>query len=192
MGIVGVDLLAGIVLGIVLTLLKIIYLFTHLEIEVEPAIEGSDEHHIHLVGVATFLRLPLLADHLETLAPETELHVHFDKLSFIDHSCLELLDSWEAQREKTGGKLVMEWHELHERFQNPKKPGRSTVTELDTKEARQRRAASGIYPIIRMPEGEVDQTESRKDADAVAERDRVGRVVADSKADKPREDEPEA
>ena len=198
LGIVAKDLLAGVVLGIILTLLKIIYDFTHLELEVDPLVEGENEHHVHLVGAATFLRLPLLAKHFEALPPETELHVHFDKLTYIDHACLELLDSWQQQREQTGGKLVLEWHELHERFYNPQKPKRSEVRTLDPAESRLRRKTSRMMRAVRVPEGrgegpsrpesagseeasDVD-SEPRDAGDEVATDDRAAESATDERA----------
>jgi ABC-type transporter Mla MlaB component len=71
---------------------------------------------LHLEGAATFLRLPQLAAALDKVPSATELHVHFEQLSYIDHACLELLMSWEKQHEATGGSLVIDWHSLHARF----------------------------------------------------------------------------
>jgi hypothetical protein len=71
-----------------------------------------------LEGSATFLRLPKLAAALEQIPPNTELHVHFDDLSYIDHACLDLLMNWEKQHRAQGGTLVVDWDGLTARFRD--------------------------------------------------------------------------
>jgi hypothetical protein len=48
-----------------------------------------------------------------------------ERLSYIDHACLELLMSWEKQHEATGGSLVMDWESLHAKFRGPNGVGHS-------------------------------------------------------------------
>jgi hypothetical protein len=67
---------------------------------------------LYLEGAATFIRLPKLAATLEAVPPNTELHVHFEQLTYIDHACLDLLMNWERQHETTGGRLVVDWEGL--------------------------------------------------------------------------------
>ena len=67
---------------------------------------------VWLEGAATFVCLPQLARSLEALDPSAEVHIHLDKLSYIDHACLEWIADWERQRASQGGTLVMEWEEL--------------------------------------------------------------------------------
>ena len=114
--VVVVDLLTGIVLGIGLALGKLLYTFSHLAVSVQ-----FDPQHgrttLLLEGTASFVRLPKLAAALETVPQETELHVHFERLDYIDHACLELLMNWEKQHEASGGSLVLDWDELKARFQ---------------------------------------------------------------------------
>ena len=60
-----------------------------------------------------------LAEALEAVDPAAEVHIHLVDLSYIDHACLELLSTWEAQREALGGQMVIEWDELHAMYHNP-------------------------------------------------------------------------
>ena len=62
------------------------------------------------------MRLPNLAQALQGIPPETELHIHFENLIHIDHACLDLLMKWEKQHEATGGSLVMDWESLTAKF----------------------------------------------------------------------------
>lgn len=109
--IVSKDLLTGVVVGILLSMIKLLYIFSHLTVRLEEEPEKG-RTILYLEGAATFIRLPKLAATLEAVAPSTELHVHFDQLTYIDHACLELMINWERQHEATGGKLVVDWESL--------------------------------------------------------------------------------
>lgn len=107
------DLLIGVVVGILLSAAKLLYRFSHLELNLR--VEGKITH-LEMEGAATFLRLPLLAAKLDEVPDSAELHVDFQHLSYIDHACLDLLMNWAKQHEGTGGKLVIDWASLHGRF----------------------------------------------------------------------------
>jgi MFS superfamily sulfate permease-like transporter len=123
--IVAKDLLTGVLVGIALSVLKLVYTFSHLNIRlVGPTVRPGEEAAaptgartvLYLEGAATFIRLPKLAAALEAVPPNTELHVHFEGLTYIDHACLDLLINWEKQHEATGGSLVVDWESLTARF----------------------------------------------------------------------------
>lgn len=111
LGIVTVDLLTGVLLGLALALLKIVYVFAHIDIRLQPA-AGSNRVDVFLGGSATFLAIPRLSDALASIPAGAEVHVHLKDLLHIDHACLELLGDWERRHAQTGGALVMEWQEL--------------------------------------------------------------------------------
>ena len=126
--IVVIDLLTGIVMGLGLAVVQLIYRFTHLTIRVERDAERN-RTTLFLKGAATFLRLPKLAQALQTIPSDTELHVHFEELGHIDHACLDLLMKWEKQHEATGGSLVIDWESLTAKFHlNAKTNGQSPNT----------------------------------------------------------------
>lgn len=133
--VVIVDLLTGILVGIGLALVQLVYRFSHLEIRVEV----NPERHrtvLSLEGAATFLRLPKLVAALQTFPANTELHVHFEGLTHIDHACLELLMNWETQHEAAGGTLVIDWESLTAKFyefgkNNSKNGGLTTLAPIN-------------------------------------------------------------
>jgi hypothetical protein len=94
---------------------KLLYRFSHLHVRLEPDAAGN-RTVLYLEGSATFIRLPQLAQVLESVPTATELHVHFEGLDYIDHACLELLMAWEKQHEAMGGSLVIDWESLTARF----------------------------------------------------------------------------
>jgi MFS superfamily sulfate permease-like transporter len=113
--IVATSLLTGILVGIGLSLAKLLHTFSHLKVRVET-MPGMEYSVLRLEGAATFIGLPKLAAALETVPSGTELHVNLENLSYIDHACLALLMSWEKQHETTGGSLVIDWDSLTARF----------------------------------------------------------------------------
>lgn len=118
--IVGEDLLVGVIVGIMLSAAKLLYRFSHLELNLRE--EGSDST-LELEGAATFLRLPQLAAKLDDVSAGANLRVEFRNLTYIDHACLDLLTNWAKQHEQTGGTLVIDWKSLHGRFSEDAKVG---------------------------------------------------------------------
>jgi MFS superfamily sulfate permease-like transporter len=113
--IVGADLLTGVLAGVILSALKLLYNFTRLRMRLEEDLTNG-RTMLHLEGAATFLRLPQLAAALESVPHTFELQVHMDKLDYIDHACLNLLANWAKQHESLGGRLVIDWNSLHACF----------------------------------------------------------------------------
>lgn len=113
--VVAIDLLTGVVVGIGVALARLLYVLSHLKIAVEPD-PAHGRSIIRLAGTASFIRLPQLAAALEKVPPDTELHVHFEGLDYIDHACLDLLIKWKEQHEAAGGRLVIDWGDLAAMF----------------------------------------------------------------------------
>ncbi len=109
------DLLTGVLVGVALSGMKLLYVFSHLETYLDVGLE-SGKATLSLKGAATFVRLPVLAAVLERVPPGAELHVDFQHLDYVDHACLDLLMNWAKQHESSGGKLVIDWASLHARF----------------------------------------------------------------------------
>lgn len=124
-GIVLTDLLTGVLLGVGVSAATLLARLSRFSGEQMPS--GDGVLNIHLKGCCTFLNLPKVAELLESIPPEADVHFHVDELDAIDHACLELLDQWEKQREGAGGRLTIDWGEIHSRFH-----GR-THDELDEK-----------------------------------------------------------
>lgn len=113
--IVSVDLLIGVLLGVGLSAAKLLHRFSHLEVDV-VADEAKHRYELTLRGSATFLRLPILAEYLDELPGDAELHVCLEKVDYIDHACFELLMNWADSHVEDGGSLVMDWDRLHGAF----------------------------------------------------------------------------
>jgi MFS superfamily sulfate permease-like transporter len=109
------DLLTGVLVGVALAAAKLLYTFSHLVVKVERD-ELDGRFMMHLAGAATFVRLPKLAAALEEIPENAQLHVELDRLTYIDHACLDLFTSWAVQHEQTGGRLSIDWDSLHASF----------------------------------------------------------------------------
>ncbi|HEY9787112.1 MAG TPA: SulP family inorganic anion transporter [Candidatus Obscuribacterales bacterium] len=110
------DLLTGVLVGTTLSAAKLLYVFCKLDI---VKTHDNGRTTLQLVGAATFLSLPKLADVLDELPANTELHVDFSRLTYIDHAALDLLMNWEDQYKKQGGTLTIDWGLLQARFTQP-------------------------------------------------------------------------
>ena len=113
--IVGVDLLTGITVGLGLALAKLAFshgrdshkLFIRLEHD-----DANNRVDVSLEGAASFVRLPKLAATLEALPPGREVHLHVDKLEYIDHACLDIITKWGRQRIMSRSPVRVEWNRL--------------------------------------------------------------------------------
>ncbi len=115
--IVSVDLLIGVLVGVALSAAKLLHRFSNLDVDM-IADEEAHRYELRLSGAATFLRLPILAEALDELPGDAELHVCLERVQYIDHACFELLLNWANAHLKDGGSLVMDWNNLHGAFQS--------------------------------------------------------------------------
>ncbi len=127
--IVASNLLEGVLVGLGLSILKLLQAFSHLEIRWDEDLVRN-RVQLHLKGAATLIRLPKLAAALEEIRPGAEVHIHFEHLDYIDHACLDLLSSWEKQHEVTGGTLVIEWEELSTKYHQRRAGARKSFVRV--------------------------------------------------------------
>ena len=110
LGIVATNLLTGILIGIGLSIIKVIYARTHFHIRTEHN-ERLRRTDVYLAGAASFLRLPTLSDVLDRIPIQQEVHIHFRGLDYVDDAALEVLTTWQQQRTRQGSSVVLEWDE---------------------------------------------------------------------------------
>lgn len=125
LGVVFINLLKGIIFGLVLSALRLMYQMSHVHFELEktPDPDGPgpelERWELHMYGSATFLGLPKLQDVLDDVKPGVELNVHFDELQFIDHACLDLLSEFRMRHGRNGGRVNVSWEAL-EHMRSPR------------------------------------------------------------------------
>jgi MFS superfamily sulfate permease-like transporter len=129
--IVADDLLAGVVTGFVLSAIKLLIRFTRVDVRVSSVRKSHSEPTlvVHIAGAATFLRLPVLADRLDTVPHRGEVQFEINRLAYLDEACLDLLQGWIKQREAEGQRVKINPQQLEalERCApGPKSPNRSS------------------------------------------------------------------
>jgi MFS superfamily sulfate permease-like transporter len=103
--IVLTNLLTGGLVGIGLSLLKLLYTVTHLDARI---VEEDGLTHIHLSGVGTFLGIPKITSALDQVKSDGVVHLHSHGLRYIDHACIEVrngLSEWK----KRGSVCMLRW-----------------------------------------------------------------------------------
>jgi carbonic anhydrase len=103
-GVVGINLLAGIALGLGLAVARLLWKLGRVQVDVAKA---GDVHQVRVSGALTFVGVPKLSAALAAVpvGAQVELDLAVDTL---DHSGYEALESWCQTHKKTGGKVWME------------------------------------------------------------------------------------
>jgi MFS superfamily sulfate permease-like transporter len=136
-GVVTIDLLTGVIMGFAFATLKLVYTFSRLDIAMKHD-EQANRIDLSMTGSATFFSIPKLSSMLESSPFGSEVHLHVEKLDYIDHACLEMLSSWEKLHASTGGKLIVEWSDLVERYgRRAEDPAKTEIPNLMRRPMRQ-------------------------------------------------------
>jgi MFS superfamily sulfate permease-like transporter len=115
LAIIFTDLLTGVLLGFALTLLRLALKAARLKISLIET--GPKQMELRLIGAATFLKVPALTRALESIPPGTTVKVPMGYLSYIDHSCLELLEDWGRANQANGSRMEIESRGLKRRIE---------------------------------------------------------------------------
>lgn len=113
--IVSFNLLTGIMVGLMLSLIKLLYVFSHLVVKIITKHDHKTVE-VHLFGSATIIGLPKLAATLEGLALKKDIKIEFEDLAYIDHACIDLLSGWQKQYIAAGGTVEVHWDNLHSKY----------------------------------------------------------------------------
>ena len=114
--IISVNVLTGVFVGFVLSLVKLLHTFTRLHVDVSTDINAKTTR-IALKGVATFLQIPQLARRLDVINSKYEVHIETKQLMFIDQACKDLLHFAQKSHEANGRKFHVDWDGLPSRFE---------------------------------------------------------------------------
>jgi len=102
------NLFTGVLFGLGAAVAKELYRLLYLDIKLKP-IANRQASALMLSGAATFVHVPRMMQILADLDPEQELHVHLEKVTYIDHAMLQLFLEWELEHRN---KLVIDWDNL--------------------------------------------------------------------------------
>ncbi|MFF0295998.1 SulP family inorganic anion transporter [Kitasatospora sp. NPDC004614] len=98
-GIVALNLLEGVVIGLVAALAKTAWDVTHIRLHVEQSPDGTV---VRVHGNATFVKLPTLVDRLEDVTPTGPVELDLSALTHLDAACRQALTSWADQHRRRG------------------------------------------------------------------------------------------
>lgn len=137
LAIVATNLLTGVLIGVALSVVKLLYEFSRLEIHV---VDGptANSKVLHLRGNAVFLRLPYLAAALDDIPRDSELHLNLQEADYIDYACTDLLNNWQREAEPFGGRLVLDRDSLADRFWRRTKAATARIGHGDSRLRRDR------------------------------------------------------
>jgi len=117
--IVSTDLLSGVLVGVTLSVLKLLYRSTHLHVHTEPIVHTEGHLNLHLKGSATFIRIPLLTAILEKIPAGSTIHIRTEQLHYIDHSCLDLMQDWIKNSSSNNLNIFIENDALESKYRTP-------------------------------------------------------------------------
>jgi MFS superfamily sulfate permease-like transporter len=107
--VVTVDLLTGVLTGLVLSLVQALPSLRKGRLRIEhaaaPEVPGVPE--LRLSGAATFLQLPSLTAALERTPTGGEVRLATKDLAAIDHTCLEMIGDWANRRSAAGTRVAV-------------------------------------------------------------------------------------
>jgi MFS superfamily sulfate permease-like transporter len=115
--IVTTDLLTGVLVGVTLSVLKLLYKATHLKVFTLPSNDGHLD--LFLQGSATFVRIPIISAVLESIPAGSIVHVHTEQLNYIDHSCLDLMQEWISNSPNQSLQIEIERDALEHKYWVP-------------------------------------------------------------------------
>ncbi|OAR22106.1 sulfate transporter [Streptomyces sp. ERV7] len=98
------NMFEGVLIGLLLAVVKAAWETSHVHIEVTDDGEGLVSAHV--IGNATFLRLPRILETLEKLPKDRAVHLHLAGLRHLDHACLNALRNWADEHNRASSEEV--------------------------------------------------------------------------------------
>lgn len=105
--VVSTDLLTGVLVGMALTVVEIVPQLRRMRLKVDQRKVDDEQVEVALDGAATFLQLPKITKALEATPDAGVIKLDTRKLSFLDHTCTEVLKDWIRSKERGGAKVAM-------------------------------------------------------------------------------------
>ncbi len=101
-GVVFINLLQGVVIGLALSILLTLWRVAHAKVSAEHT--RDDEWLVTIEGACTFLSLPRLHKALASIPPRARVTMLMS-VSFMDHAARDYIDSWRNGHEAAGGRI---------------------------------------------------------------------------------------
>ncbi len=102
--IVAVSMFEGVLIGLALAVVKTAWDASHVRLEIVD--KGAGPIQAHLIGNATFLRLPKILDSLEALPQNRPVEVDLSGVHHLDHACRMAMENWATRHSAAGTEPV--------------------------------------------------------------------------------------
>lgn len=102
-GVVFLNLLEGVLLGLALSILMTVWRIARARVTAEPV--DADRWEVTVAGSCTFLCLPRLHKTLESVPAGTRVRLTVSA-DYLDHAASEFIEAWRRQHEATGGTVT--------------------------------------------------------------------------------------
>jgi carbonic anhydrase len=103
-GVVFVDLITGVIAGLVFSLARLVWRLTHIDVKVQ---EFDDHVQVEIKGALTFVAVPGLLARLSSLPPRSRV-VIVARLALLDSASLDALENWCQSHEVGGGTTTLD------------------------------------------------------------------------------------
>lgn len=120
-GVVFLNLLEGVLLGLTLSILMTTWRLARTRITAQPTADG--QWQVRIEGSCTCLSLPRLHQTLSSVPAGSVVNLQMGT-DFVDHAAREYLDAWQRQHEAAGGRIHREQGCAHEIAPVPASPVR--------------------------------------------------------------------
>jgi carbonic anhydrase len=117
LGVVGINLLAGVGIGLALSIVFVLRRLSLTEVKRE---QRDGKWHVVVEGSLTFASVPKLTTELSKLPAGSEVYIDL-AVDFVDHAAFEALHGWRTNHERAGGKVDID--ETHEEWYKPAAAG---------------------------------------------------------------------
>lgn len=117
LGVTCVNLLAGVGIGVALSVLMMVRRLSNTEVRME---RRGEKYHVVIEGTMTFACVPRLNLELSRIPAGADVDLDL-AVDYIDHAAFEALHGWRQNHEKTGGRVDID--ETHEEWYAPAAAG---------------------------------------------------------------------
>lgn len=124
-GVVFVDLLSGVALGVGVGFVLLLRRLAKLRTKVT---EKDNRWHVQIEGSASFVTVPKLLDALSSIPQGVQVYIDL-LVDFMDHAAFDALHGWRVTHERLGGKVDID--ELHEEWYHSAADGHPLVASSE-------------------------------------------------------------
>ena len=112
--VIATDIFTGVLVGVMIASIKSLKDLSKFKSKYNYL--GDANIEVKLLGSLNFINSYKLNNLLKSIPPETRVVFNMQKLHYIDHSCFEVLSSWEKNYSELGGTVILELEHISQRF----------------------------------------------------------------------------